>query len=79
MVPNSRFACRYEKETGTWAVWDGEQNTAASLAGHELRGRTEQRARVACDVLTAIYRGGLDYGSVSRKHAPAGAPPPRRS
>jgi hypothetical protein len=51
-----RFECRREEESGTWMVWDRSRQQVAEIGGCPLRGREEHRARVACTILTRIYR-----------------------
>lgn len=50
----ARFHCRLEP-SGTWMVWDDLNNAPARLGGCSLVGRTRQRAKVACELLTRIY------------------------
>lgn len=61
-----RFRCVPEP-SGTWAVWDFQIGAAATLGGCVLNGRTEDRARAACDILRRIYRNRLDASSVRQK------------
>ncbi len=76
---NQRFRCLPEP-SGTWTVWDDVAGTPATLGGFELKGRSEDRARAACEILRRIYRNRLDAFSVrqrfkagaARKRAPAG-------
>ena len=58
-----QFECRREM-SGTWMVWDLTRNAVASLGGCALRGRTEERARAACEVLIQIYKNRLDARTV---------------
>lgn len=51
-----RFECRREEESGTWMVWDRSRQQVAEIGGCPLRGREEHRARVACTILTRIYK-----------------------
>lgn len=69
MTDEPRFECRRDIGPDDWMVWDNVGNAAASLGGCMLRGRTEHRARAACDILTAIYRSGLDCASLRKKLA----------
>jgi hypothetical protein len=41
-------------------VWDNYLHVPATLGGRELRGRQQQRARAACEVLKSIYENRLD-------------------
>lgn len=61
-----RFRCVPEP-SGTWAVWDFETGAAATLGGCVLNGRTEERARAACDILRRIYRNRLDASSMRQE------------
>jgi hypothetical protein len=58
-----RFECRRDPGAQTWSVWDNVRSTVASLGGSELRGKSEERARAACELLSAIYLGGFDHAS----------------
>jgi hypothetical protein len=65
----SRFRCHPEP-SGTWTVWDEVDNAPASLGGCSLVGRTWQRAKVACDLLTRIYDNRLEARSHGRLSEP---------
>ena len=58
-----RFNCLREP-SGTWMVWDNATGRPAALGGCVLKGRSEDRARAACDILTRIYRHRLDAFSI---------------
>ena len=58
-----RFTCLREP-SGTWMVWDNATGRPAALGGCLLKGRSEDRARAACDILTRIYRNRLDAFSI---------------
>lgn len=73
---DSRFRCLPEP-SGTWMVWDNETGAAAALGGCVLRGRTEERARAACEILKRIYRNRLDASSVRRAGKSGGGASPR--
>ena len=60
---NHRFHCLREP-SGTWMVWDNVTGRPATLGGCVLKGRSEHRARAACDILTRIYRNRLDAFSI---------------
>ena len=60
---NHRFHCLREP-SGTWTVWDNVTGGPATLGGCVLEGRSEGRARAACDILTRIYRNRLDAFSI---------------
>ena len=60
---NHRFRCLREP-SGTWMVWDNVTGGPATLGGCVLKGRSEHRARAACDILTRIYRNRLDAFSI---------------
>jgi hypothetical protein len=66
---NRRFRCRREA-SGTWMVWDDETSAPAVLGGSVLQGRSEGRARVACDILERIYRNQLDARSMKTAGPP---------
>jgi hypothetical protein len=68
---NQRFRCLPEP-SGTWTVWDEVAGTPAALGGCVLKGRSEDRARAACEILKRIYRNRLDAFSV-RQRSKAGA------
>ncbi len=61
-----RFQCMPES-SGTWMVWDNEKGGPATLGGCVLGGRSEMRARAACEILTKIYNNRLDAQSVRHK------------
>ncbi len=61
-----RFDCLKES-AGTWMVWDNDEGCPATIGGFVLAGLTEQRARMARNVLTRIYRHGLDARSQGRR------------
>jgi hypothetical protein len=63
MDSGCRFECRRDQGALTWSVWDNVRNAVASLGGSELRGKCEERARAACELLNAIYLGGFDHDS----------------
>ena len=44
-------------------VWDDVTGAPAELGGCVLRGRSEERARAACEILRRIYRNRLDASS----------------
>jgi len=67
-----RFRCVSES-SGTWAVWDHELGAAASLGGCLLKGRSEESARAACDILRRIYLNRLDAFAVRQEAKPGGA------
>ena len=54
-----RFRCLPEP-SGTWMVWDDMTGAPASLGDGLLKGRSEDRARAACEILKRIYRNRLD-------------------
>ena len=58
-----RFRCLPEP-SGTWMVWDEATGAVATLGGCALRGRSEERARAACEILKRIYRNRLDAASM---------------
>ena len=58
-----RFRCLPDEE-GTWTVWDDLTGAPAILGGSALKGRSEERARVACGILKRIYRNRLDAHSM---------------
>ena len=58
-----RFNCLREP-SGPWMVWDNATGRPAALGGCLLKGRSEDRARAACDILTRIYRNRLDAFSI---------------
>ena len=58
-----RFRCLPEP-SGTWMVWDEATGAVATLGGCALRGRSEERARAACEILKRIYRNRLDAVSM---------------
>ena len=58
-----RFTCLREP-SGTWMVWDNAADRPAALGGCVLKGRSEHRAKAACDILTRIYRNRLDAFSI---------------
>lgn len=58
-----RFRCLPEP-SGTWMVWDEATGAVATLGGCVLRGRSEERARAACEILKRIYRNRLDAASM---------------
>ena len=60
-----RFNCLREP-SGTWMVWDNAADRPAALGGCVLKGRSEDRARAACDILTRIYRNRLDAFSIRK-------------
>ena len=60
---NHRFHCLREP-SGTWMVWDNVTGGPATLGGCVRKGRSEHRARAACDILTRIYRNRLDAFSI---------------
>ena len=60
-----RFTCLREP-SGTWMVWDNATGRPAALGGCLLKGRSEDRARAACDILTRIYRNRLDAFSIRK-------------
>ena len=62
---NHRFHCVHEP-SGTWMVWDNVSGGPATLGGCVLKGRSEHRARAACDILTRIYRNRLDAFSIRK-------------
>ena len=66
---NHRFHCQREP-SGMWMVWDNVTGGPATLGGCVLEGRSEGRARAACDILTRIYRNRLDAFSIrgSKRH-----------
>ncbi len=64
----ARFRCLPE-QAGTWMVWDDVTETPAILGGCVLKGRTEHRARSACEILERIYRNRLDAMSIARAQA----------
>jgi hypothetical protein len=53
-------------------VWDNETGEPANLGGCVLKGRTEDRARAACEILKRIYRNRLDAPSMRRTTKPEG-------
>ena len=63
MEPHDRFTCMPEP-TGTWMVWDRSTEAPATLGGCVLKGRSEVRARAACDILARIYKNRLDLPSL---------------
>lgn len=64
-----RFCCLPEP-SGTWMVWDNETGAPANLGGCSLKGRSEERARAACEILKRIYRNRLDASSVRQVAKP---------
>ncbi|KQZ13323.1 hypothetical protein ASD44_04005 [Mesorhizobium sp. Root554] len=60
-----RFQCMPES-SGTWMVWDNETGRPATLGGCIIGGRSEMRARTACEILTKIYNNRLDARSIRR-------------
>lgn len=58
-----RFRCVPEP-SGTWMVWDDVMCAPAALGGYALKGRSEDRARAACEILKRIYRNRLDAVSI---------------
>lgn len=60
-----RFKCIPEP-SGTWMVWDTMTEQPAELGGCVLRGRLEERARVACSILSRIYGNSLDALSLRK-------------
>jgi hypothetical protein len=64
-----RFYCVPEP-SGTWMVWDNQMSAPATLGGCVLKGRSEDRARAACEILKRIYRNRLDASSVRRAEKP---------
>jgi len=58
-----RFECRPEI-SGSWVVWDQERQAIAALGGCLLKGRTAERANVACGILLRIYRNHLEARAV---------------
>lgn len=60
---NPRFRCLPEL-SGTWMVWDDETGAPAMLDSCVLNGRSEERARTACEMLKRIYQNRLDAYSV---------------
>ncbi|WP_442578032.1 hypothetical protein ACSBOB_21055 [Mesorhizobium sp. ASY16-5R] len=68
-----RFTCIPEPSR-TWMVWDSKAERPAELGGCALSGRTEERARVACEILRRIYSNRLDACSL-RKSVVAGKHP----
>lgn len=65
-----RFRCRREA-SGTWTVWDDETSAPAALGGSVLQGRSEERAKTACDILERIYRNHLDASSLRQSRKPS--------
>lgn len=59
-----RFECRPEPSR-TWTVWDTVRNAPANLGGCILKGRQQDRAQAACDILQRIYTNRLDAKSIS--------------
>ena len=70
-MPNStdRFECRREP-TNQWIVWDKFASRPATLGGSMLTGLSSERASIACEILTRIYRHGLDVDSIRRQDKP---------
>lgn len=64
-----RFRCLPEP-SGTWMVWDEATGAVATLGGCALRGRSEERARAACEILKRIYRNRLDAASMRDAKGP---------
>lgn len=60
------FDCLKES-AGTWMVWDNDQGRPATIGGFAVAGLSEQRARMARNVLTRIYRHGLDANAQRRR------------
>lgn len=61
-----RFQCLPES-SGKWLVWDNETGQRASLGGCVIAGRSEMRAKTACEILTKIYRNRLDAQSIRER------------
>lgn len=61
-----RFRCLPEP-SGTWMVWDDAAGAPAALGGCQLKGRSEDRARAACEILKRIYQNRLDAFSVGKR------------
>ena len=53
-----RFRCLPDV-SGRWTVWDDLTAGPAILGGLILKGRSEERATVACGILKRIYRTAL--------------------
>lgn len=62
MEHDQRFCCGPEP-SGTWTVWDKVTGAPAALGGCVLEGRSEDRAKAACEILKRIYRNRLDAPS----------------
>jgi hypothetical protein len=61
-----RFRCLPEP-SGTWMVWDDVSGTPATLGDCLLNGRSEDRARAACEILKRIYQNRLDAFSIRQR------------
>ena len=53
-------------------VWDNETGAPATLGGCVLKGRSEDRARAACEILKRIYRNRLDASSMRKAEEQGG-------
>jgi hypothetical protein len=62
MEHDQRFCCGPEP-SGTWTVWDKVTGAPATLGGGALEGRSEDRAKAACEILKRIYGNRLDAPS----------------
>jgi hypothetical protein len=64
-----RFEC-LRQTTDHWIVWDKFASRSATLGGSMLTGLSSERASIACEILTRIYRHGLDVDSIRSQDKP---------